>query len=200
MAQAQKKNDNTVLWWIGWIVLTIVTFFISCYFWTGFIAKHVGPIQQAGVSVLWVTAVFGTWMLFLVPLIIVMYNKVDRAYEDTRIERETKELQKSKKGPETRSILVPEADRLLPKNISDLLKKMPRAIRRGHLVTAVLKSGQRVENVFILDKQEILGIYNADKFPFKAEDVAALEPANLDHLPAFETKKWLRLDGAGLPL
>ena len=80
---------QTVFWWIGWIVLTILSFFLSCFFWTRHIALHVGPMSQPGVSILWISAVFGTWMLLLVPLIIVMYNKVDKAYEDARIVRET---------------------------------------------------------------------------------------------------------------
>ncbi len=200
MTQASAKKENTILWWIGWIVLTIVSFFIACYFWTGFIAKHVGNINQPGVSVLWVAAVFGSWMVLLVPLIIVMYNKVDRAYEDTRIQRESDTLKKNLKGALLRSVLVPETDRLLPKKFSDELRKVPRSIHRGHLVTVILKNGKNFEHVFVLDRREILGIYDAQTLPFRVEDIAALKPADLNHLPVFETKKWLRLDGAGSPL
>ena len=84
----KKRSDNTVLWWIGWITLTILTFFASSYLWTGFIATHVGGMDQKGVPLIWVASVFGTWMILLVPLIVIMYNKVDRVYEDTRIKRE----------------------------------------------------------------------------------------------------------------
>ena len=200
MSGVSSKKQNTVLWWIGWIVLTIVSFFVSCYFWTGFIAKHVGPMNQGGVPILWVTAVFGSWMVLLVPLIIVMYNKVDRAYEDARISREAGEAKKNQKILGVSSILVPESERTLPKNLSDKLKKVPKTIQRGHLVTAILKNGKRVENIFILDREEVLGIYDAKALGFKMQDVADLEPADLDHLPAFEGKKWLRLDGVGSPL
>ncbi len=196
----KTEKDNTVLWWIGWIVLTIVTFFISCWFWTGFIARHVGPMDQKGVPILWVAAVFGSWMVLLVPLIVVMYNKVDRAYEDARIGRETVQLERSKKEYGVRSVLVPEEQRALPKALIDKLKKTPRAIYRGHLVTIVLRDGSRVPNVFILDRREVLGVYDASVMPFRAEDILDVEPADLDRLPEFDPKKWLRLDGAGLPV
>src|SRR3990167_5619830 len=91
----ESAKEYPVLWWVGWIVLTIASFFVSCYFWTGFIAKHVGPMDQNGVPILWVAAVFGSWMVLLVPLIIVMYNKVDRSYEDARMHRES-EMQKKR--------------------------------------------------------------------------------------------------------
>ena len=89
---------------------------------------------------------------------------------------------------------------MLPKNLSDKLKKVPRTIQRGHLVTVVLKSGKRVENVFVLDREEVLGIYDAQSLGFKIQDITDLEPADLDRLPVFESKKWLRLDGVGNPL
>ena len=200
MAQAPLKKQNTVLWWIGWITLTIVSFFVSCWFWTGFISAHVGTMNQRGVSILWVTAVFGSWMILLVPLIVVMYNKVDRAYEDARLSREAAELERLKKQSPVRSILVPEERRTLPKNLSDKLKRVPRTIQRGHLVTAVLKNGKRVENVFVLDRQEILGIYDAQTLPFTMAELSDVEPADLNKLPAFEAKKWLRLDGVGTPI
>src|SRR5687768_2772555 len=93
----QEKDGNyTVLWWIGWITLTIISFFISCYFWTGFIAKYVGSMDKPGVPIVWVTAVFGTWMVLLVPLIVIMYSKVDKAYEDARLKRETDAFNKAK--------------------------------------------------------------------------------------------------------
>ena len=84
-----KKSENTVLWWVGWIALTILSFFACCYFWTGFIARHIGGMDTGNAPILWVTAVFGSWMVLLVPLIIVMYAKVDKAYEDARIRRES---------------------------------------------------------------------------------------------------------------
>lgn len=190
------KKDSTVLWWIGWIVLTIVTFFVSCYFWTGFIAQRVGAMDKPGVPLLWVGAVFGTWMVLLVPLIVVMYNKVDKAYEDARMVKESTALHKAKTDFGVKFASVEESARLLPKYLRDKLKKVPATISKGHLVTAILKNGSRVENVFILNKKEVLGVYGLDRLNFDLKDISDLEPADLDRLPDFRTESWLRLDGA----
>ncbi len=192
-----KKNENTVLWWLGWITLTIFSFFVSCHFWTGFIARHVGSMDKTSAPILWVAAVFGSWIVFLVPLIIVMYAKVDKAYEDARIRRETTALNKAKTEWGVKSILVPESERLLSKALTNKLKKIPESIRHGHLVTVTLKGGKKIENVFVMGKRDVLGIYDVDKMPFAVKDIEDIRPADLDKLPVFEAEKWLRLDGIG---
>ena len=103
-----KCEDLTpnVLWWIVWILLTIGSFFVSAHFWTGFIADKFGSIHQPGVAILWVSAVFGSWMVLLVPLIILMYNKVDKAYDEARIKREMSALRQQQKGVLFKSIFV----------------------------------------------------------------------------------------------
>ena len=70
------------------VVSAHLAFFAAAAFWTPWIAKHLGSIRETKNSIIWVTAVFGTWMVFLVPLIIVMYSRVDKVYEDARLRRE----------------------------------------------------------------------------------------------------------------
>ena len=192
-----KSSQSTVGWWLGWIGLTIVSFFVSCYFWTKFIASHVGSMQEPGVPILWVAAVFGTWMVLLVPLIIVMYAKVDKAYEDARMARETTAFEKREKSLPFKSIWVEDSERILSKPLSKKLKKIPETIRHGHLMTAVLRDGRKIENVFIRDKKDVLGIYGVDSLPFKISDIVDLETADAGRWPDFKTENWLRLDGAG---
>lgn len=193
----QKGGSQSVLWWVGWILLTILSFFISCYFWTGFIAKNVGPMQQPGVSILWITAVFGSWMVLLVPLIIVMYSKVDKAYEDARIAREKTQFAKAKAEFRIKSVLIDERDRLLNSGLQVKLKKIPEAIKRGHLVTILLRDGRKIDNVFVRNRKDVLGVYGLDALSFKIKDIIDLEPADLDQVPAFSHENWLRLDGVG---
>ncbi len=193
-----KQKDWTVLWWIGWILLTILSFFVSCWFWTGYLSRHAGTMDKPGMPMLWVGCVFGSWMVLLVPLIVLMYNKVDRAYEDARLSREKDGLEKMRSRLGVRAVMLKETDRRLDASLSQMLRRVPETIRQGHLVTAVLKDGRRFENVFVLSRREILGIYDQTSAPFTARDIAKLEPADLDRLPAFEPSKWLRLDGAGL--
>ena len=194
-----KQSENTVLWWVGWIALTIISFFVSCYFWTGWIARHVGPMDQKGAAISWVSAVFGTWMLLLVPLIVVMYGKVDKAYEDARLAREKSAREKATADCPVRSVLVDEKKRRLSPEIAAKLKKFPETIRKGHLVHAILNDGKRIDNVFILNKKEVLGVYDRSSLDFDIQAISDIEPSDPERLPAFETERWLRLDGVGDP-
>ncbi len=193
----QEKGLTAVLWWLGWILLTILSFFASCYFWTLFIAKNVGGMDKPGVPILWVTAVFGSWMVLLVPLIILMYSKVDKAYEDARIARETGALDKAKTAFRVRSVLIEVEKRMLDKTLSRKLKTFPETLKRAHLVTAVLNDGRKIENVFVVNRREVLGVYDKDALDFEIKDIADLSPTDLDRLPDFRSEKWLRLDGVG---
>lgn len=195
-----KNKDSSVLWWIGWITLTIVSFFISSWFWTPIIAKKVGTMQTAGAPVIWVIAVFGTWMILLVPLIIFMYSKVDKAYEDARIEREKSQFNQQKKIFGIRCIDIPLNDRKISAELARQLKQIPETMVRGHLVNLVLKTGKKVQNVFILDRKEILGIYEKNSFDFKLEEIQGFEAVSPESIKDFKEEKWLRLDGVGDPV
>ncbi len=192
-----KKVDSTVFWWLGWIALTIVSFFVACYFWTPIIARYAGPMSQKTAPILWVTAVFGSWLVMLVPLIILMYNKVDRAYEDARMRRENALSDELAKTWGVKSVNLPEEDRLLSPALRSKLKQLPKAMLRGHLVEAKLKDGRLIPHVFVLDEEQILGVYDYEQAPFKAHDIQDLLPTDWTKIPAFTHEKWLRLDGQG---
>ena len=87
-AKPAQKSSQSVLWWVLWIVGTIAAFFIAAWIWTPLIARRFGSVQNTKTAIIWIGAVFGTWMVFLLPMIVVMYQKVDKAYEDARIRRE----------------------------------------------------------------------------------------------------------------
>ena len=185
-----------VVWWLGWIAVSILSFFASCWFWTRIIAERVGPMSAPGAALWWVIAVFGTWMVCLVPLIVVMYAKVDKAYEDARLSREKREAERRERyGPRVVGVDA-EGLNLGPRLVLKL-SKLPRALKRGHLVTAVLKDGRRIENVFVIDGRTLAGVYGWDEAPFRASDIEDLEPADLDRLSAFTAEGWTRLEGAG---
>ena len=189
--QKKKNGSQTILWWIGWITLTIGSFFVASAFWTPAIAHRFGTIRETRTAVIWITAVFGTWMVMLLPLIIIMYQKVDKAYEDARIRREKAALR-------FRTIVVERSKRVLSREISAKLESVPETISGGHLVTAILKDGRRVENIFVAG-EEILGIYNYTELPFEGKDVMDIQPADPDQLPPFLAPNWLRLDGVSAP-
>ena len=189
-----KKTENTVLWWVGWIVLTIASFFVSSGFWTGWIARHVGPMGQKNAAILWVTAVFGSWMALLIPLIIVMYSKVDKAYEDARLAREKTTLDKSMVESPIRRFLIDKKMRRLNPVLVSKIKTLPEAIKNGHLVNARLKNGREIKNLFVYNQSDVLGVYGLDSINFDIGDIAEIEPSDLERLPAFETEKWWRFD------
>jgi len=191
-AKKSGEGTQTVFWWIVWISLTIASFFLASAFWTPLIAKHHGSIHSTRTAVLWVAAVFGTWIVILIPLIIVMYQKVDKAYDDARIRRE-------KAAWRYRSVYVEAARRLLPEAAAKKIRKIPEIIEGGRLLTVILKSGRRIPNVFVSGEREILGVYDFTELPFEGKDVADVEPADEARLPAFQAAQWLRLDGVSYP-
>lgn len=198
---SSKSSSTTVLWWIGWIVLTIVSFFVASSFWTPIVAKYVGSMTTTpGAPIIWVALVFGSWMVLLVPLIIVMYQKVDKAYEDARTTREANAYQKNKSLWAVRSVDVPADRRQLPNSLRQTLRGIPETLKNGHLVHLQLKDRRRIEYAFILNRRELLGVYDRKNIDFEAVDIAVLEPVDLDKLPPFETGRWLRLDGVGSDL
>ncbi len=194
---SSKKIDSTIFWWIGWITLTIASFFVAAYLWTPVIARYAGPMNQKAAPILWVTAVFGSWLIMLVPLIILMYNKVDRAYENARMNRENATTDKLAKEWGVKSVLISEEDRMLSKELRSKIKQLPKAMLRGHLVDAKLRDGRFVPNVFVLDEEQILGVYDFNSKPFIANDIEDLLAADWNKVPAFTHDKWLRLDGQG---
>ncbi len=185
---SKKSGSQTVFWWIGWIVLTILSFFAAVAIWTPVISQRFGSIHQTRTAVLWVTAVFGTWMVILIPLMIVMYQKVDKAYEDARLRRENAQKR-------FRSLLIEKSKRIVPNEVSEKLHSIQETIAGGHLVTAVLKDGRRIANVFITNRKEILGIYDASEMTFEGKDIVSVEITDMTHPPHFSLPQWLRLDG-----
>jgi len=188
METKTQKNDRTVLWWILWITATIVSFFIAHAVWTPWIAEHFGSIRETKTALIWVLAVFGTWMMILFPLIIVMYQKVDKAYENARMRRE-------EQANQFRSISVDRSKRLIRRNLRGKLKGQPESIEGGHLVNVTLNNGAAYSNVFISKGEEILGIYDQTEMPFTAEEIEDVELVNMNEPPFFVSNKWLRLDG-----
>lgn len=191
MPQNKTSKDKSVLWWVLWITTTILSFFAASAFWTPFIASRFGSVRETGNAIIWIAAVFGTWMVILVPLIVVMYAKVDKAYEDARIRRENAAAQ-------YRSFTLEKKLRTLPDRLQKELRSVPETLHGGHLTNARLKDGRTVTNLFIAGGEEILGIYDQSEMSFQPEDIVALEPVDMSKPPCFVPAKWLRLDGVSL--
>ena len=173
-------------------MLTLGSFFLAAAIWTPIIASHFGSVRETQTSIIWVATVFGTWMVILVPLIIVMYQKVDKAYEDARLRRE-------RAANQFRSIFVEPEKRKLSDKLRQKICQTPPTIEGGHLVDVILKSGRRIPHVFVSHANEIIGIYGAEAMDFDGQDVDDVFIDNLSNPPAFKTSRWLRLDGVQPP-
>ncbi len=196
MGHLDREDESTLSWWLVWIGLTIGSFFLSVWFWTPFIAEKLGSIKESPNSMIWVIAVFGTWLIALTPLMIFMYQKVDQAYEKARIARETRGEKPSRTDSlKIKGVLIKPSERIVSKSLTQKLKSIPPTIHNGHLVTATLKDGRKVENVFIARRTELLGLYDQTELTFRASDIIEIEPTDLTHPPDFTKKTWLRLDG-----
>lgn len=143
-------------------------------------------IHSQGIDPLWGKAVFGSWLAALLPLLVFFYRQADNLF---------KEAEKNQRGPSHRSVYVERSRRLLPEALADKLKAFPSTLHGGYLVSALLKNGQRVDNIFILNANEIAGIYNRNELNFSAADIVEIEKIDPANLPAYEESKWLRLDG-----
>jgi hypothetical protein len=187
-------NAHPVLWWIGWIVLTILSFFVACFFWTGWIKAHVGPMTQPGVPMVWVAAVFGSWMALLVPLIIVMYNKVDRSYDEARARKEEQARRFLKTQFQVPVLAIARQKRILPEPIRRQLRRMPRTFKSGHFLRLYLKDGSTFENALVWDAEEVVGVYGRTTYPIDAGSVTRIEALDPVTVMPVEYEKWLRLE------
>ena len=131
-------------------------------------------------------------MIFLIPLIIVMYSKVDKAYEDARLRRENAALR-------FRSTWVDPSKRMIPSNLKSKLGSIPNTIAGGKLLRVTLKDGSTVPFIFTNEEGEILGVYNQTALSFEGMDVADIEEVIPDEMPSFLVPNWLRLDGVKPP-
>jgi uncharacterized membrane protein len=189
----EERGEHTVFWWVGWTVLTIVTFFVPCYLWTKFIAAKYGSMDQPGIPVLWVALVFGSWMVLLVPLIIVMYNKVDRGYEDARLAREKQALELLATRFPVKAIEIEEARLLLPKAVKSRLKRLPKTVKKGQLVTLKMRDGTLVPDVFVFENSEIVGVYGRTDFPFDAREAVEAKLEDAGKAMPVDYDRWLRI-------
>ncbi len=144
-------------------------------------------VPQARACGLWMKSVFVSWLGVLLPFLILMYRKADFIFK-TAVERQTY-------SPKFRTVSVERSKRLLPAAIAQQLKGIPPTLRGGQVVTLVLKNGRKVSHVFVLDYQEILGIYDQKEYDFNPMNISDFEIIPLENLPAYEESKWLRLDG-----
>src|SRR3989338_2775624 len=179
-----EDQEKAVDAWLFGMGIFIGLLVVSLFVWSWLLKER---INQGGYDTLWVKSVFVSWLVILLPFLILMYRKADLIFK-TAVERQTY-------SPKFRTVSVERSKRPLPASFAQQLKGIPPTLRGGQVVTLVLKNGRKVPHVFVLDYQEILGIYDQKEYDFNPTDVSGLETILLENLPAYEESKWLRLDG-----
>ncbi len=185
----KRLNDDqerAVDAWLTAMGIFIGLLVASCLFWSWRLADRIQTSE--GFDPTWSKAVFGTWLFLLIPFLIWMYRKADDIMK-------TALVRQGAVAPSFKTAAIPRSERLLPEALTEKLKKIPPTLPRGHVVTAILKNGQRVPHVFVLDSREIAGVYHRDSFDFESNQIADIEPIPKGQLPPYEEGKWLKLDG-----
>ncbi len=142
----------------------------------------------SGIHGPWLKAVFATWILALIPFLVVMYRKADTLFNEAH-QRQTS------RGPKFQSTLIEKAARQLPIEIGDQISQFPEMLENGRIVTLKLKDGREIQDVFVINSREVIGLYARENMDFKTEDVVGVQAVDAQNLPAYDETRWLRLDG-----
>lgn len=178
-------QENAVDAWLFGMGIFIGLLIMSALIWNVVLRERIH--HSAGFEPAWLKAVFATWLVILFPFLIFMYRKADSIFK-TAVERQTY-------APKFKSVAVDRAKRLLPRPVSEKLKVAPPTLRQGHVVTALLKDGRRISDVFILNNEEILGVYDRAELGFEGSDISGIEVTSPEKLPSYDESLWLRVDG-----
>ena len=183
----KRLNDDqerSVDAWLTGMGFFIGAFVVSAFVW-GLVFKQRLLSGTPGLDPVWMRAVFSTWVIILVPLLIWMYRSADRIFK-TANERQTRE-------PAFQRQWVTPDRRLLPQALSEKLQKEKPTLSGGHLVKGRFKNGD-VWPLFILNGREVIGAYDYSKTDFDASqliDVAVEEPVKL---PIPDESRWVRFN------
>lgn len=179
-----RDQERSVDAWLASMGSFIGLFIASSLAWSYFYRQR---IPEPGFDLKWAKAVFGTWLALTVPFLILMYRRADEIFK-TAVSRQTGK-------PVHSGIFIEKSKRLLPAEMAEKIAKTRPVLANGHLITAVLKDGSRVPNLFVVNEREILGVYDRSALGFQPQDVVDVEVMEPEHLPAYVESRWLRLDG-----
>jgi len=175
----QERAVDAWLWGMSVFIGLLV---LSALLWSLRLRAAIAPPGMQGV---WAKAVFGSWLVILIPFLVLMYRKADAIF--------TRAVARQTYQPKYRTHFVDRPKRLLPAGLAARLRSIPPVLPNGHVVTLVLKDGRRIPHVFV-SRGEVLGVYGRPHPDFDAPDAVDLQPMSAKDLPAYEEEKWLRFD------
>ncbi len=160
-------------------------FVAAAFGWSFFFYPRI--MESAGrFDGLWLKAVFGSWLALMLPFLVLLYKKADLIFK-AAVARQ------NAAGPKFRTAFVERSKRLLRRDFVEKLKKSPQTLDKGQIVEVTLTDGRKIPNVFVLNRSEILGLYDYPEFCFDTSQIQNVEL--MTDLPVYEENRWLRLDG-----
>jgi uncharacterized membrane protein len=173
--------------WLAGMAVYIGALIASSLLWS-FVFRGDLHRESAGLYGPWLKAVVATWLVALIPFLVVMYRKADMLFKEAH-ERQTS------RGPKFQSTLVEKAARQLPVEIAAQISTFPEMLENGRIITLKLKDGREIRNVFVINSREVIGLYDCESMNFKTADVIGVQSVDSEKLPLYDETRWLRLDG-----
>ena len=178
-------QENSVDAWLTGMGFFIGLFVLSAFFWSWALKARIFP-DTPGLDPVWMKAVFASWLVILIPLLIWMYRSADAIFK-TANERKSIE-------PRFKAHWIDPEKRLLPAALAEKVRSHKPTLPGAHVVTGRLKSGEFLPHLFILNAKEVIGAYDPQKIDLDAsqlEDVIVLDPSKL---PVYDESKWVRFN------
>lgn len=183
-----EDQESAVDAWLGAMGLWVLGLVASALFWSFRFKERILIPHGTGLDAGWAKAVFASWLVTLIPFLAVMYRKADQLFK-------TAVIRQTGGSASYRRVFVEKSSRRLPRILADRLRKIPSTLPKGHVVHARLRDGRRIPHVFVLNAEEILGLYDRTELDFDPRQIVEIEPVPCDELPPYEESRWLRLDG-----
>jgi hypothetical protein len=180
-----SDQESSVDAWFTGFGLFIALFVASAVGWDLALKQKLFP-NTPGLDPAWTKAVFSTWLVILIPLLVWMYKSADRIFKRAH-ERQTRE-------PVFRMLWIEPQKRHLPEKLAEKLSHAKAALPGGHVVHGRLKSGEVVEHLFVLNGTEVIGAYDLQKPGFDASELLDIQALDPEDLPAYDETRWVRFN------
>lgn len=181
--QDQEKAVDVWLLGIGVFIFAVM---LALIFWGWFYKAEILR-EHSNLYGSWLKSSGLTILILNLPLLLWMYRKADRIFQDAVIRQ-------TAKGPAFKTAFVEQEKRLLSQPLREKISTYPETLSGGHVVRFRLKNGREIPHAFVIQNRELLGLYDFEKMDFTVEEIVDAMPLKPEELPAYDETKWLRLD------
>jgi hypothetical protein len=180
------ENRAVKIFW-GSMAAFLAAVVALTFFWTWKLRGRISS-PEGGLDPLWIKAVLTSVLLVALPFLVFLYRKADELFR-------TAAARQNPPPARFRTAYLEPSQRLLGEEVRRKLTRETALFPGGHVVTAVLKDGRRVPDVFVAEGREVLGVYGRERFDFRGDDVVDVEILTREALPPYDEAQWLRIDG-----